>query len=187
MIDYQQKYTQGLTYDAFLAQHGTDEHRRRWAAAREEIRLSPAQRELLASFKREMKLVCLAGAWCGDCVYQCPIFDHIERASPVVEVRYFDRDAHADLADALSICGGKRVPVLVMLNEDFQEVDRYGDRTLARYRKLAELQIGPSCPTGKVLPTGDELSAIVTDWFNEIERAQLLLRLSPRLRAKHGD
>jgi hypothetical protein len=33
----------------------------------------------------------------------------------------------------------------------------------------------------------EHYAAVVQDWMNEIERIQLLLRLSPRLRSKHGD
>jgi hypothetical protein len=48
-------------------------------------------------------------------------------------------------------------------------------------------QVGASCPTGLVL-SGDPLPAQVTqEWLNEFERAQWILRLSPRLRQKHGD
>jgi hypothetical protein len=31
------------------------------------------------------------------------------------------------------------------------------------------------------------MNAVVDDWLREFERVQLMLRLSPRLRQKHGD
>ena len=52
------------------------------------VRLTDAQRELFGRFTRQMHVACLAGAWCGDCVYQCPIFDHFQQAAPLVEVRF---------------------------------------------------------------------------------------------------
>jgi hypothetical protein len=36
-------------------------------------------------------------------------------------------------------------------------------------------------------PPPDELAATLQDWINELERVQLMLRLSPRLRQKHND
>ena len=137
MYDFAAKFAEGLPYHEFLKEHGSDEHRRRWQALHERVRLTDAQRALVASFKREMHVLCLAGAWCGDCVNQCPIFEHFEAANPRLAVRYFDRDTHADLAGELKICGGARVPVLVFVSEDGFEVARYGDRTLAKYRKVA--------------------------------------------------
>src|SRR5262245_23442315 len=181
------KYKLGLKYGDFLARYGTDAHRQRWAAVHEQVKLTPAQRELLASFKRRMPVLCLAGAWCGDCVNQCPIFEHFAAAAPVIRVRYVDRDDHADAQRELRINGGNRVPVVVFFSEDGFEVARYGERTLSKYRQMVRDQVGDSCPTGLALP-GDTLLAQVTqDWLNEFERAQWLLRLSPRLRQRHGD
>src|ERR1700685_1854142 len=115
MFDFAAQFKQGLSYDQFLTKFGTDEHRRRWANVHAAIQLTDAQRELLASFRRPMKILCLAGAWCGDCVNQCPIFDHFARATSSLDVRYHDRDAAAGLAAELKICGGGRVPVVVFL------------------------------------------------------------------------
>jgi thiol-disulfide isomerase/thioredoxin len=151
------------------------------------VKLTPEQRGLLASFSREMPVLCLAGAWCGDCINQCPIYEHFAAAAPVLRVHYLDRDDHADVQRELQINGGNRVPVLVFFSEDGTEVARYGERTLSKYRQLIRDQVGASCPTG-INASGDPLLAQVTqDWLNEFERAQWLLRLSPRLRQKHGD
>jgi hypothetical protein len=187
MYDFAAKYPQGLKYADFLEQYGTEVHRARWSAVRERVELTPAQRELLSGFVREMKILCLAGAWCGDCVNQCPIFQCFAEAAPKIAIRYFDRDAHADLQSALQICGGNRVPVLVFLSEDDKFVGLYGDRTLSKYRQMAIEQLGQSCPTGIAPPDQSLLNAVTQDWLNEFERAQLVLRLSSRLRQIHGD
>jgi hypothetical protein len=187
MFNYAIKFDGGLKYNAFLETHGTEEHRRRWAGVYEAIELTPAQRDLLVGFKRQMNVLCLAGAWCGDCVNQCPIFERFSEATPTMDIRYFDRDAHPDLAAELRICGGARVPVVVFLAEDGEQVGWYGDRTISKYRQLARDQLGPSCPTGIGAPDKSLLAAVTQDWLNEFERVQLLLRLSSRLRQKYGD
>ncbi len=187
MFDFASVYSRGLPYSEFLARYGSDEHRRRWAAVRDRVHLTEAQRELLNGFIREMHVLCLAGAWCGDCVNQCPIFQCFAETSPQLKIHYFDRDAHPQLANVLQICGGNRVPVVVFLSEDNQFVGVCGDRTLSKYRQLAVDQLGPSCPTGFAPPNEDLLNAVTQDWLNEFERVQLLLRLSSRLRQIHGD
>lgn len=187
MFDFAASFANGLNYADFLEKHGSAEHRRRWADLHARIKLSDAQQALVASFKREMHVLCLAGAWCGDCVNQCPIFDYVERANPNIVVRYQDRDANPELAAELKICGGARVPVVVFLSEDDMEVGRFGDRTLSKYRKLAADQLGPSCPTGLVPPEQGLLDAVIQEWVDQFERAQLILRTSARLRQKHND
>ncbi len=79
------------------------------------------------------------------------------------------------------------MPIVLFLAEDFEFCSVYGERTINRYRAFAQRYLGPACPTGIVAPDKDELSATLADWLIEIERIQLMLRLSPRLRQKHGD
>jgi hypothetical protein len=189
MINYEALFGsgKGLPYDDFLAKYGTDEHRRRWADFHPRVKLTDAQKSLLASFTRVMPVAVLAGAWCGDCVNQCPMFDHFARATDKIVLRFFDRDDNPELAAELKICGGARVPVVVFLAEDYLEVGRYGDRTLAKYRQLVQQSTGAACPTGLVAPEQSMTEGVTQDWFNEFERAQWILRTSSRLRTKHGD
>ncbi len=181
------KFRAGLPYADFIARYANDVQKQRWRQVHEQVALTDAQRELLGSFRRTTHVLCLAGAWCGDCINQCPVFEHFAAAAPVLQVHYLDRDEHADAQRELQVNGGNRVPVLVFFSEDGFEVGRYGERTLSKYRQMMRDQAGDSCPTGIVLP-GDPLLVRVThDWLNEFERVQWLLRLSPRLRQLHGD
>src|SRR6202171_1586301 len=90
MVDYALKFGAGLSYDDFLDRHGNDEHQRRWAEVLRSVALDERQCELVRSFPRAMPVVCLAGAWCGDCVSQCPIFEHFARHNPKLQIRYFE-------------------------------------------------------------------------------------------------
>jgi thiol-disulfide isomerase/thioredoxin len=181
------KFDQGLAYADFLARFANDGQKERWRKFHEQLTLTAAQRELLGSFVRQTDVLVLAGAWCGDCINQCPIFEHFAAVAPMLRVRYFDRDVHADLKEALRINGGDRVPVVVFFSEDGAEVARYGDRTLSKYRQLVHDQVGPSCSTGIVAPNDPLNGLVVQDWLDQFERVQWILRLSPRLRTKHGD
>lgn len=186
-MDFAEKFATGQNYGDFLQTYGTDEHRRKWGAMLERITLTPAQTELLGGFRREIRILCLAGTWCGDCVNQCPIFERFAQATPKLIVRYFDRDAHPDLGERLSICGAARVPAVLFLSEDHCQVGLYGDRTLSKYRRMAADQLGAACPTGLVPDESQLISAVVQDWLDEFERVQLILRTSARLRKLHGD
>jgi Thioredoxin len=182
-----EKFQLGLPYGDFLARYATDDQKKRWREVNELIKLTDSQRQLLESFQREMDVLCLAGAWCGDCINQCPAFHHFTAVAPAIHLRFLDRDDHTDVQRELQINGGDRVPVVIFFSEDGFEVARYGERTLSKYRQLMRDQAGPSCPTGLVIPGDSLLSQVTQDWLNEFERVQLILRLSPRLRQKHGD
>ncbi|PHR02180.1 MAG: hypothetical protein COB31_07020 [Erythrobacter sp.] len=59
------------------------------------LELTPDQRQLLESFTRQMKVLCIAGAWCGDCVDQCPI---LWQFAPT---KQFERDDFARFLDLI--------------------------------------------------------------------------------------
>ena len=186
-MDYGAKFAEGLDYDAFLGAHGTDEDRRRWRGVYDEVRLTSAQQELLGTFTREMKVLVSAGAWCGDCVNQCPIFAHFSAENPKIRIHFFDRDENSDLAEAVSICGAARVPSVLFLSEDNYVCARYGDRTLAKYRDMVQQQSGAAYPTGIAPPEQSLLERVTQEWLDEFERVQWMLRTSGRLRKLHGD
>jgi hypothetical protein len=187
MLDWSTVFSQALPYALFLDRYANSAQRDRWQAMHARFSLTAEQKALLAGFSRRMQVLCVAGAWCGDCINQCPVFDHFSKVSAQIDLRFLDRDAKPEVRSELAINGGHRVPVVVFLSEDWFEVSRFGERPLSTYRRMAAEQLGPACPTGLVPPPADALSAVTTDWLNEFERAQLILRLSPRLRARHGD
>jgi Thioredoxin len=187
MHDWSKVFVDALPYTSFLDQYATHAQRSRWDAMHARFCLTVEQEKLLASFARRMPVICLAGAWCGDCINQCPAFDIFAQASPQIDLRFLDRDVKPDVRDLLAINGGQRVPVVVFLSEDWLEVARYGERTLSIYRRMAAEQLGPACPTGLLPPRKEAVAVITAEWLAEFERAELLLRLSPRLRALHGD
>jgi len=182
-----QKFAAALPYDRYVATD-TEEQRRRWHQVYDATRLTPDQTRLLAGFTREMKLLVVSGVWCGDCIQQCPLLQRCAEANPSrIDLRLLDRDQHRDLSDQVRLNAGDRVPVVLFLAEDHEFCGLFGDRSLNRYRALAARQLGPSCPTGIFPAPPDEQAATLQDWVNELERIQLMLRISPRLRQRHND
>jgi hypothetical protein len=182
-----EQFAAALPYGRYV-QTGTDEQQRRWQQVYDAARLTPAQAQRLADFTRDMKVLIVSGIWCGDCVQQCPLLQRCAEANPArIDLRLVDRDQHRDLSRQLRLNAGDRVPVVLFLAEDHELCGAYGDRTLNRYRALAARQLGISCPLGVLPPEQDELAATLQDWLNELERIQLMLRLSARLRQKHND
>ncbi|MFM7130283.1 MAG: thioredoxin family protein [bacterium] len=190
-IDWARHLADGLTYVDFLARYDSSEHHRRWQANHSAISLTADQKNRLALFTRRMGVLCLSGTWCGDCASQCPIYQHIVEAAPpgLIDLRFIDRDAAPpDLAAAIRINGGQRVPALIFISEDGFEVARYGEKTLAKYRDEAARLGGVACSIGLVSEAENTLrQAVIAEWVDQFERAQLILRLSARLRQKYND
>lgn len=180
------KFEMGQPYDLYVG-HGTEPQRENWSKVAQRVTLTPTQRELLAGFTRRMPVLVSSGIWCGDCAAQCPMLQAIAKASTVIDLRFVDRDEHADLAEMVKICGGKRVPTVVFFSEDFDFVGIAGDKVLSRLRATAMKALGASCALPHATIPQDEFAATIADWVDEFERAQLLLRLSTKLRQRHND
>lgn len=180
------KFHETATYAEHVAS-GAPHKQEAWNRVYNQATLTPAHKALLGAFTREMNIIVSSGVWCGDCSAQCPLIQRIGEASPKIDIRFADRDEHADLSSRLAINAGVRVPVAVFMAEDFEFVSMMGDRTLSRYRALARRTLGAACELPGAPIPDDEIAATLQDWVDEFERIQLLLRLSTRLRQKHGD
>jgi thiol-disulfide isomerase/thioredoxin len=182
-----EEFADALAYDAYL-ESGSPSETEAFDRVFEQAALTPEHRDLIASFTRETRVIVLSGMWCGDCVAQCPLIARIAEANPAkVLVRFADRDEHDELSTRAMINQGRRVPAAIFMAEDHEFVHLLGDRTLSRYRAVAGRQLGAACELPGASVSGDETAACLDDWVREFERVQLLLRLSPRLRQKHGD
>ena len=70
---------------------------------------------------------------------------------------------------------------------DFELCSWFGDRTLSRYRSMAEKQLGPGKSGCNSPRPNDPVREVLNEVLNEFERIQLMLRLSGRFREKYGD
>lgn len=179
-------FEKALPYEAYLAASPAA-HRAKWEAMADRIALSGEQAARIGTFTRRIHVLCHSGVWCGDCVRQGPMLGRIAGASDSIRLRFLERGGDDRATDELRIAGAMKVPVAVFLSEDFFEVARYGDRTLAAYRRKARRELGPACDAGIVPPEAGELAAELAEWIDLFERVHWILRLSPPLRTRHGD
>ncbi|HRP62290.1 MAG TPA: thioredoxin family protein [Phycisphaerales bacterium] len=182
-------FDQGVPYEVFVASGEREGHRPQWDERYSRLELDAPQRALVASFTREMNILCLTGTWCGDCALQGAAMQRIAEANPAkINLRFIPRsEDHAELIVKNQINAGYRVPVTWFMAEDFEPISRLGDRTLSRYRSMARKAL-PEVETAALPPPpADPIREVLRETLDEFERVHLLLRTSTRLRQKHGD
>lgn len=186
-MDWKSIFDAGLEYDEFLGKFGTESQQSKWDFSLSAAVLNSEQETLLSGFVREINVICMAGAWCGDCVEHCPIFHKISQSIPNMNLRFVDRDQIEELNNRLRVCGAARVPQSVLMSEEFEPVAFLGDRPLSKYRQMVDMVTGESCSSGIISPDDPLRKSVIQDWVNEYERAHAILRTSPKLRQKHQD
>jgi len=186
----QSKFDIALPYAGFVALGDPMGHRPPWDQRYSQLELTSEQSSLVKSFTRRINILCLTGTWCGDCALQGSAMQRVAEANPdAIDLRFIMRsDEHADLVVKAAINAGFRVPVTWLLAEDFEPVGWFGDRTLSRYRSMARKgNLRPEETEHIAPPPADPVREVLQEVLDEVERAHLLLRLSGRLREKHGD
>jgi len=182
------KFESAMPYEQFVAYGEPLGHRGPWDDRYGRLALKPDEQAMVSGFQRDMNVLCLTGTWCGDCALQGSAHARIAEANRArITLRFLQReDAHADLIVKCPINGGFRVPVTWFLAEDFEPLTVFGDRTLSRYQSMALRALGPEANV-HAPPPEDPLATVLREVLEQYERAQAMLRLSPRLREIHGD
>ena len=185
----QAKFEQALSYEAFVKLGEPEGHRPPWDQRYGQLTLTDDQDQLVKSFSRTMHVLCMSGTWCGDCALQGAAMQRIAEANQAsIRLRYLLRcEQHADLAIKAPINKGFRVPITWFMADDFEPIAWFGDRTLSRYRSIARKTLSGEQTAALPEPPDDPVREVLGEMMDEFERVHLLLRLSPRMRAKHDD
>src|SRR5258708_6995663 len=114
----QERFAQGLTYEAFKAQMTRNQER----FEANERRFTPDATELavFAGLRRPLHVLVLAEDWCGDVIDNLPILGRLAAESGTLDLRIFPRDQHLDLMDQYLKEGKFRsIPAIIFFEDDF--------------------------------------------------------------------
>jgi thiol-disulfide isomerase/thioredoxin len=183
---WKKSWEQAKPLDEFLV-GAPEDQAKRWAESTERTpELTVDQRARLQGYNRTVRVLMEGATWCLDCARVLPYLNAIiEAIGEKAELRLIDRDASPELRDELKIMGASRVPRVVILSEDWFEVDRLGDRSLTVYRSRMAREIGRGEDHGVLSPAARQ--AELAEWVDAIERTLIVLRTAPALRKRHGD
>lgn len=136
-----ERFRQGQTYEEFKA--SMTRNRERFDANEARVRIGADD---LAALKRArpLRVVALAADWCGDVIANLPVLGRLAHESGTLDLRVFERDAHADLMDQYLNQGQwKSIPVFAFFDEGWNEVGVFIERpdsvTEMRARKRREV------------------------------------------------
>lgn len=107
----------------------TEKNHDLWLAVHRLARVPDELVERMAALPGRWHLLALSEDWCGDAVNTLPVLARLAERAPNVELRILGRDANPDLMDAhLSPAGARAIPVVMVLDEEFEEQGWWGSR-----------------------------------------------------------
>jgi hypothetical protein len=126
MLDFKTLWEQGLTFEAFVASCKA-EHCGLWQGVYNLARVPEWAREAVPRGAAR-KLLVIAEDWCGDASNTVPILAKFALSVPGLELRVLLRDANPEVMDQYLTNGARSIPIVIALDESFQEVGHWGPR-----------------------------------------------------------
>lgn len=90
--------------------------------------LDEADARLQIVREKASKVIVITEDWCGDAMMNIPVLLRIAEATDL-DVKFSLRDSNLDLMDTYLTNGTARsIPIFIFLNDDFEEVAKWGPR-----------------------------------------------------------
>lgn len=70
----------------------------------------------------------LTESWCGDAAQHVPVFHKLSIINPLIDLRLVLRDDNDELMQKYLTNGGRSIPKVIALTEDYQELFTWGPR-----------------------------------------------------------
>jgi hypothetical protein len=153
-ITLRERYLGAPEFDEMLATAETNAEL--WAAVWRRARVPDEFVQRVAALGRAWHLLVLSEDWCGDAVNAVPIVAKLVELSPNVDLRVLARDENPDLMDTHLTGTSRSIPVVIVLDEEFQEQGWWGPRPAGLQRWV----LGP----GRMLAK-DERYRQVRAWY----------------------
>lgn len=95
--------------------------------------------EAIKELKQAYHFLIITEGWCGDAAQIVPVINKVAELSPeTFDLKLVLRDQNLELIDAHLTNGGRAIPVLLVLDENFNLVEKWGPRPAVLQRILAE-------------------------------------------------
>ena len=120
------RFLAGETFSEFL--HRPKQNSQLWDALYQRATLSDDAAARAALVHHPWHLLVLSEDWCGDSINTLPVIARLTETQPLIDMRIIGRDVNPDLIDSHLTGLARSIPVIILLDEDFNEVGWWGPR-----------------------------------------------------------
>ncbi|CAF3954212.1 unnamed protein product [Rotaria sp. Silwood1] len=131
-------------------------------------------KETLQSINEKKYWILITEAWCGDAAQIVPIIGRLAEINSNIELLIILRDENPELMDKYLTNGGRSIPILISLNDKFEEEWHWGPRP-----KPAQAMVIENKETKAV--SHEELKKQIQLWYTEHKTNTTQLELMKKI------
>ncbi|NIP56494.1 MAG: hypothetical protein GWM92_07165 [Gemmatimonadetes bacterium] len=126
-MNLEEHYRSAPTFREYLEER-VEKHRELWHGLYERASVPDEIVGAARAIPGRWHLLALSEDWCGDAVNTLPYVARLAEEVPGWELRVLERDRNPELMDAHLTDGSRSIPVVMVLDEEFEEIGWWGPR-----------------------------------------------------------
>ncbi|MFW9961746.1 MAG: thioredoxin family protein [Candidatus Thorarchaeota archaeon] len=103
-----------------------------------DLQLNETDLDILKGVQNNIKILVIGTERCNDTAGNLPILARIEETSTKIQLRILDADANVETHQRYKVNGKRKTPVVLFLNNDYEELCRWVERPNAAYKIINE-------------------------------------------------
>lgn len=104
------------------------------------IEITDSFLSVLNQINKKVYWIIISEPWCGDAANSVPIIAKAAMRNPAITLKIFLRDSNPEMMDYYLTNGTKSIPILIMLDENLNEVFRWGPRPKELQKLVIEMK-----------------------------------------------
>ena len=116
--------------------------------------------ERIETLKTPIEWIVLSEGWCGDAAQNLPIINKIAEANENINLRIVLRDEHPELMDKFLTNGGKSIPKLIHIENEYSKIESWGPRPSVATKMVTDYK----AKNGSITP---EFKKDLQVWYNQ--------------------
>lgn len=165
-LQYRDLVTQSLGREVFMVE-GIDAlpyikmNDQRMKRLDKTVQITEKNASFLKHYNTKMLWIVLSEGWCGDAAHALPVLNKIAESSDAIELKIVFRDENEELMQHYLTNGGKSIPKLIAVSEDFsKELFTWGPRPAEAVQLVQDLKAQYGGIT-------EEVKEALQKWYND--------------------
>lgn len=142
------------------------------------IKITPEATEKIKAFNKPLTWIVLSETWCGDAAHVLPVLNKIALLNENINLKIILRDEHDDLMNQFLTNGGKAIPKLIAVNENFEVKFTYGPRPFEATKMVNDFKQAH----GQLTP---EFKEDLQRWYNKNKGQAIVNDIVLKLKQSH--